>query len=355
MHDQTVHDTFTNDAVYSGVFDRLRYYADESAWYSWGNTSTSSSDADPRAMAGKTLIAFILRQFQNILNNNGITSNGNSQPLTLLFGEQEPFISLFSLMMLDYHNQNFRAIPPFGSAVVFELFSTGDDGTFPSNPEDLWINFHFHNGSTEFDGHLTSYSFFGDGPSHTDIPWLEFEDMMSRESVSSLEEWCNRCDSAAQFCWGVSHDSVNGGTGGLLTDPKRGGTGEVSPVVGGVIGAIVSLAVAGIVFAAAMLLGGLRFHRAPRGGKKSDLGGFKGSTKLASDADLSLPKNGVLPAGAGVSKGDAKTHERAGSWELRQKEFGTTGGGDLSDESRRESFEAIEAAMRRPVEPTERV
>lgn len=136
---------------------------------------------------------------------------------------------------------------------------------------------------------------------------------------------------------------------------------KLSPAVAGVIGAVVTLAVAGLLFAVAMLVGGIRFHRVERN-NKSQLGGFKGSRKLASDADLSLPKNGVAPAGIVSFGGDAGTrktpHERIGSWELRQKEFGPGAkGGALGEEtvSRRESMEAIEAAMSRPVEPTERV
>jgi hypothetical protein len=313
-------------------------------------------------MAGRTLAALILGQFQNIVSNAGDPTNGNSQPLTLLFGEHAPIISLISLLMLDTRNENFRAAPPFGSAMVFELFSTEEAGQFPWDPEKLWVNFHFQNGTT-FDGHLTSYPILGRGPSGTDIPWLEFENMMSRLMTNELLDWCTQCSSSALFCWGVDgtvvvgdEDSQHGG----------GGKGKVSPAVGGVIGAIVTLAVAGIAFAAAMLLGGLRFHRVERGGRRrSDLGGFKGSQKLASDADLNLPKNGVVPAGASVVGAGAgtvttkkPTHERVGSWELRQKEFGPGGAatGDLGDaESPRPSFEAIEAAMARPVVPDERV
>jgi hypothetical protein len=359
-HDETVHDTLANDAANSGLLDRLRYYADESAWYFWGNTSASSSDNDIRAMAGRTLAALILGQFQSIFSNAGSTTNGNSQPLTLLFGDQEPLISLISLLMLDHRNPNFRSIPPFASAIVFELFSIAGDGAFPTNPENLWINFHFHNGSTGFDGDLRSYPIFGHGSSGTDMPWLEFENMMSRIMTNDLLDWCTQCASSALFCWGVDGSAA---TGGELSRHSNHKGSKISPAVGGIIGAVVTLAVAGLVFAAAMLLGGLRVHRVESrfARRKSDLGGFKGSAKLASDADLSLPRHGAVPAGAAVvgSGTDTRkpTHERVGSWELRQKEFGPRTGdlGDREPESPRGSFEAIEAAMARPVQPNERV
>ncbi|KAF2120684.1 histidine phosphatase superfamily [Lophiotrema nucula] len=362
VHDNEIFAMLQNDSSYAGVYDELRYLADTQAWYYWGNTSASSSDDDYRAMAGRTVAAMILGSLQKVVMNG--TGMFNDQPveepvefhsLTLLFGEQEPFISLFSLMMLDFINDHFRAIPPFGSAMIFELFSMGQNNSaFPSNADDLWVRFYFQNG-TNYQDSLQSYPMFGRGPSGTDMPWLDFQDMMSRIMTNQLSDWCSQCDSGSLFCWGVDDSTIN------ITMTGRGGGSnyKISPAVGGVIGAVVTLAVAGIIFAIAMLIGGIRFHRVNKHDKNSSLGGFKGSAKLASDADLSLPKNGVAPAGI-VSFGGENTrktpHERVGSWELRQKEFGPDKtSGEVGDESRRESFEAIEAAMSRPVQPSERV
>lgn len=302
-------------------------------------------------MAGKMLAALVLDSFQKIWANDGNATNGNSHPLTLLFGEHEPIISLVSLMLMDFMDDNFRALPPYASTIVFELFSRGSDASFPSDPQDLFVNFFFQNG-TNYNGSLLPYPMFGRKASGTDMPWLEFQDMMSRIMTRTLADWCSQCSSRALFCWGVDDSTIEITLNGIRNREK------ISPTVAGVIGAVVTLGVAGILFAVAMLVGGIRFHRVARS-KKSELGGFKGSAKLASDQDLSLPKNGAAPAGivslgsdgAGTKKA---THERVGSWELRQKEFGGKTG-DLGDESRRESFEAIEAAMSRPVEATERV
>jgi hypothetical protein len=349
QHDSDVYKKL-NDKSNAGVIEQARFLADEKTWYEYGNTSASSEDSDNNAMGGKTLSALILGSFQNIVESRGNASNGTAHPLTLLFGEHEPMVSLFSLMMVDYVDQNFRAIPPFGSAIVFELYSTGDSAAFPSDPSELKVQFYYQNG-TDFTGSLQSHPMFGHGPSVMELSWVGFQDMMSRIMVNTLEDWCSTCHSPALFCWGVDESVLN------LVINNNGKRYKITPAVAGVIGAVVTLVVAGLLFAVAMLLAGVRFHRVDRRHAKSDLGGFKGSAKLASDPDLITAKNTAGPAAAAgiVGFGAAKKtpHERVGSWELRQKEFGNTG--DIDDESRRGSFDAIESAMQRPVEPHARV
>ncbi|KAF2267095.1 phosphoglycerate mutase-like protein [Lojkania enalia] len=358
-HDVDVYETLANDSTYFGVYDKLRYLADEQAWYLWGNTSTSSSDNDYRAMAGRTLAALVLGQFQKIIMNHTTTLDANDvpiewHPMSLFFGEHEPIISLTSLMLVDYTSKDFRALPPFASTMIFELFSSGPDTSFPTRQEDLWVRFLFQNG-TDYEGSPPVYPMFGNSRNDVNMPWIDFQDLMSRIMTNALSDWCEQCNSPSLFCWGVDNSTIEITMEG---QENTSGGSKVSPTVAGVIGAVVTLAVAGLLFAIAMFLGGIRFHRVQRGSKKSDLGGFKGSAKLASDADLHLPKNGAPPAGivsfGGSDSAKKGTHERIGSWELRQKEFGSKGG-DLGDESQRASFEAIEAAMSRPVEPHDRI
>lgn len=117
----------------------------------------------------------------------------------------------------------------------------------------------------------------------------------------------------------------------------------MSPVVAGVIGAFVTLAIAALVFGAVMLLCGVRLHRNGSSRRKSDLGGFKGGQKMASDQDLTIPKGGAV-VGAAIER---HGHERTGSWELKQTEAGQ---GDGEWRSARPSMEQIRA-----VEPHERV
>jgi hypothetical protein len=342
-HNSSIFRALANDSSLAGVYDKVRTLADEEAWYIYANTSSSGTDSDDQAIAGKTLAANVLGSFQKLIADKMSTGDQTdmSYPLTLSFGEQEPIISLISLMMADWHDTYFRSIPTFGSAMIFELFSTGVNSTFPTRKEDLWVRFYFRNGTDTGDNQLTAFPIFGNGPSRTDIRWPEFQDMFSRIMMSTVKDWCATCSSPSLFCWGV-----NGGDGSPVLPSSRQKHYAVSPAVGGVIGAIVTLAVAGLLFGLAMLLGGIRFHRVQRS-KKSELGGFKGSNKLASDPDLSLANNGAPPAGITFVPDSKKGHERMGSWELRQKEYG-------GEHERRESFGAMDAVAK-PVQPDERV
>ncbi|KAI4924958.1 uncharacterized protein J4E92_006995 [Alternaria infectoria] len=361
--DELIYKTLANNE--SGLYDTLRSRADEVAWYLYGNTSTS--ETSNRAIGGKTLAGSIQNTFDMLVsgknNSAGDLSSAGQistpSPLTFFFGEQDAMMSLMSLMMLDTQSAEFKSIPPYGSAMIFELFSTSSNTAMPSDPDDLWVRFYFHNGTDADDKPLQSYSMFNNGRSKTDMRYTEFERLFSTISMQGLSDWCETCSTGAFFCRGAD------GSGVTLVVPaahERQSKDGVSPVVGGVIGAVISLVVAGLLFALAMLLTGLRFHRvehrlgANLRSQKSDLGGFKGSAKLASDPDVSLAGNGAPPAtnNAGVVSfgGDGKRgHERVGSWELRQKEFGK----DVGDVSPRSSFGGIDGVAVRGVEPRDQV
>lgn len=366
-HDQDIHDMFNKTPEYAGALDQLKFLADESAWHRWGNippSSPSLANKTMRAMAGRTLAALVLGQLQRYVDDNSPRQGGPSTPtaapLTLLFGDHEPMISLFSLMVLDRSNPSFRALPPFGSALLFELFSIGggdENASLPADPSDLWVRLNFQNG-TDFQRDLLAYSMFGNGHSNTDLRWDVFEQEMGAIMTERVVDWCAACWSTALFCSGVYDVDVD------IVFHTAGKRAPLSNAVAGVIGAVVTLAVAGLAFAALMLLGGVRFRRvesSPLSRRRSELGGFKGSAKLASDPDVSLVKAGVLPAGLQVTEdtpaAKKPTHERVGSWEMRAKEqqhgSGDLAEGRLGEESPRDSFEAIEAAMR-PVEPNVR-
>jgi hypothetical protein len=339
VHNPGIYRALANDSSSTGVFAKVRTLADESAWYTYGNTSTSL--LNEQATSGKTLAANILTSFQALVADKSSAGDQTdlSYPLTLTFGESDPMIALTSLMAADFHDEYFRSIPPFGSAMIFELFSRGADASFPASTRDLWVRFYFHNGTDADAKQLPAFPLFGNGPSRTDVGWADFAEKFEGLGMQTVGEWCESCASPSLFCWGV-----DGGSGELVVPEARRRHG-VSPAVGGVIGTIVTLVVAGVVFGLAMLLGGVRLHRVQRG-KKSGLGGFKGSRKLTSDPDLSLANNGAPPAGISFVPESKRGHERVGSWELRQKEYG--GGQE------RESFDAIDAVAK-PVLPDERV
>jgi hypothetical protein len=127
---------------------------------------------------------------------------------------------------------------------------------------------------------------------------------MSGIMLNEVEDWCTMCMASTVFC-STFGDGSSDGSGGSGSSRRH-----VSPAVAGVIGAIVTLAVLALIAGLVMYFGGLRFNRR----EKSQLGGFKGSAKLASDADLSIPQNA---APVGILADDKKNHERVGSWELK--------------------------------------
>ncbi|KAH9865815.1 hypothetical protein J1614_009402 [Plenodomus biglobosus] len=356
QHNTTIYTSLTSDSNYASLYPQVLNLADNEAWYLYGNTSTSPHDPSYQAMAGHTLATSILSQFRLLITDrlHGSTApTPLSSPLTFFFGEQEPMVSLLSLLSADTHNTHFRSIPTWGSTIVFELYSTGPTAAFPTTTDDLWVRFYYHNGTRGFADRIVTYPILGNGPSGTEMPWREFESAVQKVSVDRME-WCGRCSSPALFCEGVNRAPL---------DPLRSettvegiGSAKLSPAVAGVIGAIVTLAVAGLLFALAALVLGVRFHCVAGGGeRKSHLGGFKGSAKLASDPDLGLAGNAAPPAGIVTSGfGAQKGHERVGSWELRQKEFGQ---GGVYGERERESLDGIDAiaAGARPVVPDERV
>lgn len=244
---------------------------------------------------------------------------------------------------------------------MFELFSYTNGSAAASFPDEneLWVKFYFRNG-TPSENQLQSYSLFDLGPSLGEMTWTEFESQMSEIVVSDVGDWCTLCGAVNLFCQAFNSSQGDAAVRSWLDGTGAGSGGEsggnaMQPAVAGVIGAVVALGVAGLLFAAAMLVGGLRFHRR-QGRKGSDLGGFKGGRKMASDQDLTIPKGGAV-VGASVETGPASPsggHERVGSWKLKQAEAG----GKMSM-SARPSMEQREPDPFqdpvRPVEPHERV
>lgn len=266
-------------------------------------------------IAGQTLAAKIVDQLY--LN---VATLGASPKLTLMVGDFGPMLSLFSLLSLPSVNPAFAQIPSFGSALVFELFSwsnTTNPTTYPSIDQ-LFVRFYYQNstanGSSSYPD-LEAYSLFDNGPSMMDMGWTSFETAISGIMTSEVGDWCDICQSPSLFCAAFNQSSSSGGS----ANDNR----DMTLQVAGVIGAGVTLGVGAILVGLAMLVGGLRFHRRPGlFERKSSLGGFKGTAKLASDADLNLPKHGAPIVGAAVAskvvEEEAKSgHERVGSWELR--------------------------------------
>ena len=325
-----------------------RYLAD--AW----SLSLYGNNTDPiRTMGGRTLLGFVLK---NLANN--IDTDGSQFKLTNLFTDYQPIISLFSLLGILDADDQFRGIPNVASSVSFEIFTNSslhipNPSSVPFYPStnDLQIRFLFRNGSTDSDDSsltgLNEQAIFGNNG--TTMSFVDFANAVEGVMQFDPADWCLNCQADAVFCASLTNGSV-----GLTSGPVSAPSHQVSPVVAGVIGALVALAVAGILFLVAMLVFGIRFRRI-KAKRRSELGGFKGSEKLASDRDLPSQRPGDTKDGtffgASIipSAADSSSHKRIESWELREGR-GSTGEAreierpsmEHDDESRIKAVEAIE-------------
>lgn len=319
---------------------KARMLANQLVYAINGNTSASGHASGDRILtiAGQTFAGEVV----GLLFNN-IETNGAAEKINVFFGSFEPFVAFAALARLPSVNTNFYGMPELGSSMVFEMFSVDGDssGTYPSIDK-LNVRFLFRNG-TNATSQLISYPLFGRARSETDMTFQDFLRGMEGIMLTSVGDWCDVCGSISIFCaaytnntngHGSDHSSSGGGSDGL------------TPVVAGVIGAVVTLAVIGGLVALAMLLGGIRVHRL-KTKRRSALGGFKGGEKLASDQDLPAHRGGVGATSVG-GKG-----ERVTSWELG--ESSKNGGANLEGPERsrsvRPSFDADDISINPSAEP----
>jgi hypothetical protein len=107
------------------------------------------------------------------------------------------------------------------------------------------------------------------GQSETEIPLQTFIDKLQPHAISDLATWCSRCQNTnSRGCELVSNLS-NSTSSDYASITSTTGKHHVSPVVAGVIGALVGLVVAALVF------GGLGFL----GGRKRKESGYAGGKR----------------------------------------------------------------------------
>ena len=326
---------------------QFRTLADQWEFAINGNASASGYTQGDRirTIAGQTLAAEILGLFLNNIQNNGTVSM-----LNLMFTTFDPMISIASLMGLPNLYTDFFGLPDLGSSMVFELFSETNSLTssaFPTNNADLQVRFLFRNGTTS-NNNLDLYPIFGNGESSMSMSFDTFTTAVEGIMTSTIGEWCQVCQSESVFCPAYTNSTSS--------DTQSGSTSAMKPAIAGVIGAIIALVIAVMLLALTMLLFGIRFEKRTTPQRRSQLGGFKGAEKMASDPDLTILKRG---AGATVISNDAtQSHERIGSWELgeasKAKDFGSLPGSGGAE--RRPSFENDGLSIHgEPVKVDERV
>jgi hypothetical protein len=299
------HNSTVADAVSDTDMVKLRILADDAVFAQNCNTSSAAS------IAGRTLAT---RMIESLYSN--INTLGAYQQMTLFFGSFEPLMAFFALAglpSLSLQNQQFYSIPEQGASMVIELFTLvvdGESSAYPSDVSNLFVRFLYQNGAGD-DAELTQYPLFGADPDNMYVSFSDFVAGIEPIMMLSIEDWCSQCGSYSIFCPAFEGENDSPGGTDLTSSNHR-----LNPALAGVIGALVTLVVLALIVGAAMLLLGLRFFRV-KNKRQSELAGFKGAEKLASDQDLTIPKGGagavVTDTGATAGRG----HERIGSWELR--------------------------------------
>lgn len=128
----------------------------------------------------------------------------------------------------------------YASAAIFEVRT------------DSTLRFLFRNGT---EGDFIPYNILNSSTPHVSL--TSFKDYMQPFSLQDRAEWCDKCSTTdARGCQVLA--SLNGtGNAGYSPITSTNGHHRVSPVVAGVIGALVSLAVAAVLLAAWLFFGGM--------------------------------------------------------------------------------------------------
>lgn len=213
---------------------RLRTLADSQEF---GLNYNASQPA--RAVGAKTLSGAVLAQL------NQTVATGGKLKFSLLAGSYDTFLAFFGLTGLADRSANFTGLPGYAATMAFELFSEGGGGdSFPAE-EDLRVRWLFKNGT---DSDLTAYPLFGQDQEV--LSYADFRKEMDSIAISDVGTWCDVCSAKVDFC--AAYDDENEASESGNENKKSGG--GISNAVAGVIGAVVTLAVVGIVGGAAFLL-----------------------------------------------------------------------------------------------------
>lgn len=238
IHNTSIPDS---DKLTNSTLSQLRTLANAHEWGLAYNATDSM-----RAMGGMQLAGEVLKYMNDVISSNGKKKMG------IQFGAYGTFLSFFGLASLPQVSDNFTGIVDYASSMTFELITNADASNGFPHKDDLTIRFLFHNGTASNTSEPTAYPLFGS--SSPTVSWNDFQSNMSKFAVSTTEQWCTKCGNSTGTC--AAYAPNNKGDAASSTQKSSGDS--VSPVIGGVIGAFVTLAVVLASLALLMLLGGFR-------------------------------------------------------------------------------------------------
>ncbi|KAH8082350.1 histidine phosphatase superfamily [Filobasidium floriforme] len=268
MNVQNIHNATFRDVVSDGgksdyIMRNSRYLADyhEQAIF-------TDPDVDGIGnIAGQTIIPPILDALQQIANE--------SMPLKLQYIgiAYKPFLSLFNMTQ-----SGIDGMVSYASALAIEV-RNGTDG--------MTVSMNFRNGSAKTDDNIGADNPFNPVPlfgrDETEIPLQTFIDTLKPHGISELSTWCTRCGNTnSRGCELLGSDGSSSSSD-YASITSTSGRQHVSPVVAGVIGALVGIVVAGILFAALGLWG----NKKGRGSGSGYVGGKRPERETSYAGDTS--------------------------------------------------------------------
>jgi hypothetical protein len=244
----------SSDLITPDVFSHLTNLADAHEWGLAYNESESAAD-NVRAVSAMVLAGEIVEFLNATIAGKG------KQKIGVQFGAYATFSSFFGLADLQKANPDLRSIVDYASSMTFELFTNASTSVSSSDypsADDIYVRFLFSNGTASTDSEPTAYPLFG-GEQNV-ISWSDFTDGMDKFAIRDTEHWCDVCGNTEGTCAAYASDASNNGDASAApsSSSKDAGGNGLSPVVNGVIGAMVTLAVVLGLEALVLLVGGYR-------------------------------------------------------------------------------------------------
>ncbi|RMZ69718.1 acid phosphatase [Pyrenophora seminiperda CCB06] len=246
LHVASIHNATTPTTPSNHTLTSLRLLADT---HEWGLAYNAS---DPmRAVSGMQLAGEMLTYLSAIVSGPGAAAD---HKLGIQFGAYATFMSFFGLAGLDKASADFTGIVDYASSMALEVFTDEGvkQGSWPKE-DAVKVRFLFHNGTATNESLPTVYPLFGG--SDMAVSWGLFQEKVGEFAIKDTQTWCGKCGNTGGACAAyVNQNGADGSAAGVKQSRNSG----ISPTVGGVIGAMVTLAVVLASLAAVMLLGGLR-------------------------------------------------------------------------------------------------
>ncbi|KAF3915532.1 hypothetical protein ABW21_db0204008 [Orbilia brochopaga] len=277
-------------------FQQLHVYANRLQFNLFANNTVASLpnwaddkyDGDRRDIAGRALAGKIALMFRD-----SISSGGWQNKFNFALGDYDLMMSFFSIANLTSRSDDFFGLPDLGSSMVFELYT--DDATLRSDgkldPSSVKVAFGFRNGTT-VDDTLTYWPLFDTNPQGDEPVSMLYDDFlakMDQVAISNVGQWCSVCSSQVDFCTADTGNTNQGSTAPATSGGSSGGKKGIAPAVAGIIGAIIMLAIIGILAAIAFFIFGFGVKRERRRSSVLSGVGSIGRRQEKLDSEIELP------------------------------------------------------------------